>query len=229
MKTIDEKFLTNGNFRFAHANWPADFEECANENLFETHLCPDPGIDAEILRDYTIANNFTFNLISSYDFGIAGSDDENRSVMQLLASNKIDFTGFDWSFIHQRLSKFGYSFPISTVQLVAVVQNPAGSSYIDILHMHGEVGLCVATLISLIILFGLRISRLGANFWLFEKFLIFNWEFFQVIFGIILTYFTGIIAINMFRNPAPKMPFETFQQLQQLVIEKKFSVLTTNC
>lgn len=187
----------NSVLRYIKSPTAKDFEECAFEHLFEPNLCPKIGVNAEILKDYVLANNYALNIIRTDEGGVTGSEDENRTVLQLLSLNEGDFTGFDWSYIPERLSRFNYSYPIVHKPYVAVIQNPA-ANYVDILHMPGEIPLCVAAAVFLIVLWTLRRKRLRLMFpIIYRKGIMLNWEFYNLIFAIILSYFTGITVENM--------------------------------
>lgn len=178
--------------RFAqHAN-PFYFEECALKHIFEPSLCPKPGISAEMLKDYVLANNYPLEIIPASDAGVTGGEEENRTVLRLLALNESDFSGFDWTYLPERLIRADHSYPIVQKQYIAVVQNPA-MSYVDILNMPGEVPLCVAAAAFLALVWVLRKKRLRLTFPLiYAKGIMLNWEVYNLIFGIILSYFTGI-------------------------------------
>lgn len=77
----------------------------------------------------------------------------------------------------------------------------------------------------LVFLWILRKRFLRLKFPIYGKAISLNWQIYNIIFGIILSYFTGIIAINLFRSPTPKLLFENFQQLTKLVKEKKISIM----
>lgn len=95
---MDNRTVANKMLRFSTANWPLDFEECANEHLLEENLCPNPGAKAEILKDYVTANNYRLRFIPSLSGGITGGEEENRTTLRLLALREIDFAGFDFTY-----------------------------------------------------------------------------------------------------------------------------------
>lgn len=97
MQMMDQKASHNRLLRFSDANFAGNFEECANEHLLDKNLCPNPGLTAEILRDYMTANNYPLDFIPSSQFGIDGTG-ENGSTMQFLALGKTDFAGFAWTY-----------------------------------------------------------------------------------------------------------------------------------
>lgn len=131
-------------------------------------------------------------------------------------------------YISERLSTFAHSFPITTSRLTAVVQNPANSSYTDILFMPKEAALCASTFLFFVLLWVLQKKQLTYKFPIYRKITYFNWQFYNIIFGIILSYFTAIIAINIFRNPTPELPFRTFQELKTLVDQNKIALIARN-
>lgn len=90
--------ITNRTLRFSYANSAFLFEKCANEHLFDTEQCPNPGVAAETLKDYVTANNYTVTIVPSSDGGITGGEEENGTTLRLLALNEIDFTGFGWTY-----------------------------------------------------------------------------------------------------------------------------------
>lgn len=91
--------------------------------------------------------------------------------------------------------------------------------------MPGEIGLCLSTFVFFVFLWILRQKKLRLKFPIYGKIASLNWNFFYIIFGIILSYFTGIMAINIFHRPTPKIPFRTFQDLKKLVEQKEISLI----
>lgn len=62
---------------------------------------------------------------------------------------------------------------------------------------------------------------------MYEKTMQFNWQCYHVFFSILLSYLTGVMTINIFRNPTAKLPFKTFQELQTFVERNEITVLAT--
>ncbi len=107
------QIVGNKALRFSSANWELDFDKCANEHLLDIHLCRNPGITAEILRDYVTTNNYALKIIPTDQLGINGGEEENRTTMQLLALDEIDFTGFESTYSIP-LNSFVCNFHLST-------------------------------------------------------------------------------------------------------------------
>ncbi len=101
--------VANKVLRFSSGNVQLEFEKCANEHLLDTHLCPNPGISAEILRDYVTTNNYALKVIPTEQFGITGGEEENRTTLRLLALDETDFTGFDFTY-RIPSNSFAYNF-----------------------------------------------------------------------------------------------------------------------
>lgn len=129
-------------------------------------------------------------------------------------------------YVPERLSKFGHPFPISTKEMVAVIQNPAQSNYEDILYMPGEIPLCLVSIFFFVFTWVLRKKQLRIKFPFYRPVALFNWQFYNIIFGIVIGYLTGIISINQSRNPTPKLPFQTFEELQLLVLKNQITPVT---
>lgn len=171
---------------------PPNFEKCAFEHFFEPNLCPKPGINAEILKDYVRINNYSLKIIKSLGGGLTGGEEENRTTLRLLALNEGDFTAFDWSFIPERIGRFNYSFPILHKEFVAVIKNPA-MNYVDLLRMPRELPLAIAAAVFFMVIWALRRKNLRLMFpIIYKPGIMLNWEIYNLIFSIILSYFTGI-------------------------------------
>lgn len=171
---------------------PPNFFNCAFKHLFEPNLCPMPGINAEMLKDYVGINNYSLEIIPSLSGGLTGGEEENETTLRYLSLNKGDFTAFDWSYIPERVDNFGYSFPIVHKHFLAVIKNPA-LNYVDILQMPRELPLGVTAAVFFLAIWALRRKRLRLLFPIvYKPGIMFNWEFYNLMFSIILSYFTGI-------------------------------------